>query len=77
MAGKMSDVQRTIERGGLWQQIGAITLLRLTPVVRGAPGCCSSCCPWAAEALRRASPECPPLHLAQRESRSSHPQLPL
>jgi len=33
MASKMSEVQRTIERGGLWQQITAITLLRLTPVV--------------------------------------------
>eukprot|EP00983_Pelagomonas_calceolata_P056232 1144499-Pelagomonas_calceolata.AAC.2 len=35
MASKMSEVQRTIERGGLWQQITAITLLRLTPVVSG------------------------------------------
>jgi len=33
MASKMSEVQRTIERGGLWQQIAAIALLRLTPVV--------------------------------------------
>lgn len=35
MAGKMADVQRTIEKGGFWQQSSAIMLLRLTPVVGG------------------------------------------
>lgn len=33
MAAKMMEVQRTIEGGGMWQQVTAIFLLRLTPVV--------------------------------------------